>query len=240
MIPLGSEKLFSILGLRVTDTVTGTLLTDLVIIAFVVLVYRGIKIVPGKLQNAFEMLIEYFYATTKDIAGERAGSIFPWFASFFLFIFTANILGLMPGYGLFEVKVGGEMVPFFRAPSSDLNTTLALAVISVVATHVLSIRFTGIKGYLGRFFSLNPILLFVGFLELVAEVTKLISFSFRLFGNIFAGEMVIGKVSSLFAFVAPLPFLVLEIIVATVQALIFAALTMAFMSIFTEQHGESH
>ena len=238
MIPLASEKLFSIFGLRITDTVTGTLLTDAVLITVVMLVYAGMKAVPGKLQNVFEIVLEYFYATTKDIAGERAQSIFPWFASFFLFIFTANILGLLPGYGLFTIKEGGEAIPFFRVPSSDLNTTLALAVISVVATHALSIRYTGIKGYLGRFFSLSPILLFVGLLELVAEVTKLISFSFRLFGNIFAGEIVLGRVSSILSYVAPLPFLVLEIIVATVQALIFAALTMAFMSIFTEKHAE--
>ena len=240
MIPLGSEKLFSLFGFRITDTVTGTLLTDAVILLLVFLVYKGISLTPGKLQSAFEMLIEYFFATTKDIAGSRAPSIFPWFMSFFLFIFTANILGLLPGYGLLGIKEGGELIPFFRIPSSDLNTTLALAVISVVATHALSIKFTGVKGYLNRFFSLSPILLFVGLLELVAEVTKLISFSFRLFGNIFAGEMVLGKVSSIMAYVVPLPFLLLEIIVASVQALIFAALTMAFMSIFTETHGEAH
>ncbi len=240
MIPLGSEKLFSLFGFRITDTVTGTLLTDAVILALVFLVYKSISLIPGKLQSTFEMLIEYFFSTTKDIAGSRAPSIFPWFMSFFLFIFTANILGLLPGYGLLSFREGAEMIPFFRIPSSDLNTTLALAVISVVATHALSIKFTGVKGYLKRFFSLSPILLFVGLLELVAEVTKLISFSFRLFGNIFAGEMVLGKVSSIMSYVVPLPFLVLEIIVASVQALIFAALTMAFMSIFTETHGEAH
>ena len=235
MIPLASEKLFSILGFRVTDTIMGTLLTDAVILVVVFIIYKGISLYPNKLQSAAEMFIEYFYTTTKDIAGSRTGDIFPWFASFFIFIATANILGLMPGYGLLSINEGEGLIPIFRAPSSDLNTTFALAVISVVATHVLSIKHTGVKGYLSRFFSLSPILLFVGMLELVAEVTKLISFSFRLFGNIYAGEIVLGNVSAMMAYVVPLPFIVLEIIVALVQALIFAALTMAFMSIMTDK-----
>jgi F-type H+-transporting ATPase subunit a len=235
MVPLSSEKLFSIFGFNITNTVMGTLLTDAVVLLVVYLIYKSISLKPGKLQNAAEMFVEYLYAMTKDIAGPRAVDIFPWFASFFIFIVTANVLGLMPGYALLGVKEGEGLVPIFRAPSSDLNTTFALAVISVVATNALSIKYHGVGGYLKRFFSLSPMLLFVGMLELVAEVTKLISFSFRLFGNIYAGEIVLGKVSSIFAYVAPLPFIGLELIVAVVQALIFAALTMAFMSIFTDK-----
>jgi F-type H+-transporting ATPase subunit a len=235
MVPLSSEKLFSISGFSLTNAVMGTLLTDVVILLVVYLVYRSISLRPGKLQNAAEMFVEYFYAMTKDIAGPRVKDIFPWFASFFLFIVTANLLGLMPGYTLFGIREGEGIVPVFRAPSSDLNTTFALAVISVIVTNALSIKYLKTGGYLKRFFSLSPLLLFVGFLELVAEFTKLISFSFRLFGNIYAGEIVLGKVSSIMAYVVPLPFIVLELIVAVVQALIFAALTMAFMSIFTDK-----
>jgi F-type H+-transporting ATPase subunit a len=100
------------------------------------------------------------------------------------------------------------------------------------------VRYLGIKSYLKRFFSLSPILLFVGLLELVSELTKLISFSFRLFGNIFAGEVVLGRVAALTSYVVPIPFLLLEMIVAVVQALVFAMLTMVFMSILTEPHPE--
>jgi F-type H+-transporting ATPase subunit a len=100
----------------------------------------------------------------------------------------------------------------------------------------MSIRLTGIKDYLGRFISLNPLNLYIGVLELVGEVTKIVSLSFRLFGNIFAGEVVLGTVSTIFAFLFPLPFLMLEVVVGLVQALVFSMLTMAFMAVLTTPH----
>jgi len=134
-----------------------------------------------------------------------------------------------------------HLISLNRNLTSDINATLALAIISLVATHMLSIKALGIKEYLGKFFSLNPILLFVGILELVSEFTKMISLSFRLFGNIYAGEVVIATISSLFAFLAPIPFMSLEILVGLVQALVFAMLTMVFMSVMmTSHHEQSH
>lgn len=140
-----------------------------------------------------------------------------------------------------EGKEEHHLVSLNRNLTSDINATLALAIISLVATHMLSIKALGIKEYLGRFFSLNPILLFVGILELVSEFTKMISLSFRLFGNIYAGEVVLATISSLLAFVAPIPFMLLEILVGLVQALVFAMLTMVFMSVMmTSHHEEKH
>lgn len=130
-----------------------------------------------------------------------------------------------------------ELISFLRPGTSDFNTTLALAFVSLLATHALSIKYTGIKDYLKRFFSWNPILLFVGLLELVSEFIKIFSLSFRLFGNIYAGEVVLSTISGLFAFLAPLPFLLLESIVAIVQGLVFAMLTLVFMSMLTEKHS---
>jgi F-type H+-transporting ATPase subunit a len=129
-----------------------------------------------------------------------------------------------------------SLVPLFRGATSDINVTLALALISVVATHMLSIQLTGLGDYLGRFFSANPVNLYVGLLELVAEVTKVISLSFRLFGNIYAGEVALHTISNLAAFVAPLPFLLLESIVSIVQALVFSVLTLVFMAVLTTPH----
>ncbi|MDO8269950.1 MAG: F0F1 ATP synthase subunit A [Candidatus Levybacteria bacterium] len=129
-----------------------------------------------------------------------------------------------------------HLISLVRPATSDFNATLALAAISLLATHILSIRFTGIKNYLSRYFVINPIMLFVGLLELVSEFIKIFSLSFRLFGNIYAGEVVLATISGLFAFLAPLPFLLLESIVAIVQALVFAILTMVFMSMLTEKH----
>ncbi len=131
------------------------------------------------------------------------------------------------------------LVPLLRGATSDINVTLALAVISVIATHMLSIQVTGFSDYISRYFSLNPINLYVGLLELVAEVTKIISLSFRLFGNIFAGEIALHTISNLVAFLAPLPFLLLESIVSVVQALVFSVLTLVFMSVLTTPHHHS-
>ena len=135
---------------------------------------------------------------------------------------------------------GRELVPIMRNATSDLNVTFALAFISLLTTHIFSIQTLGVKEYISRFISFNPIYLFVGILEIVSEITKIISLSFRLFGNIFAGEVVLVTISSLFAFLVPIPFLLLEIIVGLVQALVFSVLTMAFMSILMMSHSSDH
>lgn len=129
--------------------------------------------------------------------------------------------------------------PLLRGATSDINVTLALALISVVATHALSIQITGFNDYISRFLSFNPINLYVGILEFVAEFTKIISLSFRLFGNIFAGEVALHTISNLVAFIAPLPFLLLESIVSIVQALVFSILTLVFMAVLTTPHHHS-
>lgn len=123
-----------------------------------------------------------------------------------------------------------------RSPNADLNLTLGLAIISVFLTHYFAVHLLGWKSYLGRFFSLNPVFLFVGILEIISEFTKLISLSFRLFGNIFAGEALLTTISGIFAFFAPLPFMGLELLVGFVQATVFMMLTLVFMSILSEKH----
>lgn len=128
-------------------------------------------------------------------------------------------------------------IPLFRSINSDLNTTLALALVSVITTHYLAIKYLGFGAYLKKWFPLNPIMLFVGIIELAGEFTKVISLSFRLFGNIYAGETVLTTASTkLFAFIVPIPFLALEVIVGFVQALVFAMLTLVFMVILTSKH----
>lgn len=242
MEPLKSELIFSFFGFGVTNTVIATLFTDLVLVSLVFIISKNIKKVPGFLQGIAELGIDYFYNLTEQVAGHNTKKIFPWFASFFIAIFFTNLLGLLPGFGTIgffkEAEGHKEFIPLLRAATSDFNTTFGLATVSVLATHIISIRSVGIKDYLSRYFSFNPIYLFVGALELISEFTKLFSLSFRLFGNIFAGEVVLSTISSLFAFVAPIPFLLLEIIVALVQALVFSMLTMVFMSILATPHGE--
>lgn len=250
MAVLEPELILNLGGFPITNTIVATIITDLVLLTLVFVIYKSLSLHPKNLlQGLTEMVIDTFYKLTQDISdNKRAKSIFPYFAGFFIFILFSNLLGLIPGVGSigFEQAAkhgekGTHLIPLIRPLTSDFNATLALATISLVATHVLAIKFTGIKDYVGRFVSLNPILLFVGVLELVSEATKLFSLSFRLFGNIFAGEVVLATISGLFAFIAPIPFLMLESIVALVQALVFAMLTMVFMSILsTPHHSEEH
>jgi len=239
MVSFAAEPVFRLGFFQVTNTILDTLLVDGILVAAAIYVKKHMQLIPGLFQNLMEMIINTFYDLAESIAEERAAKIFPYFMSFFLFILVANWSGLIPGFSTVGFYENGKLIPILRAAASDINVTFALALVSLVATHFLSIKTVGIKDYLSRYFSLNPINLYVGVLEIIGEITKVISLSFRLFGNIFAGEVVLGTVATLFAFVFPLPFLLLEFVVGFVQALVFAMLTMAFMAILTTSHHEA-
>jgi F-type H+-transporting ATPase subunit a len=233
--------LFTIAGFPVTNTIVTTVITDIILIALVFIVGRAVTLKPRKVQNIVEVISDYFRETTEGIAGkERAVFIYPWVLSFFLFIIVSNLAAQVPGFEsirFYTPTSGHHGHAFLRAATSDLNLTLALAVVSVVATNILAIKHTGIKFYIGRFisFKIFPILLFVGLLEIVNELAKFVSFSFRLFGNIFAGEQVMATMYGLCPIGLPVPFIGLELMVAVIQAIVFAMLTMAFMHIMTDK-----
>lgn len=236
MVSFAAEPIFNIGNFAVTNAFLDTILVDSLIVGLIVAVRKRLSLVPGKLQTIVESLISEFYSITESVAGKNALKIFPFFMTFFIFILLANWTGLIPGVTAIGIKEGHELIPLLRPATSDFNVTLGLALVSVVATHILSIKTVGIADYLSRYFSLNPINLFIGFLEIISEITKIISLSFRLFGNIFAGEIVLGTVSTMFAVLFPLPFLMLEVVVGLVQALVFSMLTMAFMAILMTPH----
>jgi len=246
MVPFAAETIFHIGAFPVTNTILDTLFVDGLIVAGIYILNKNFSKIPSGFQNMIELVVEGFYNLTESISPKNVKRIFPYFASFFIFILLLNWSGLIPGFGTIGFSQIGEngtkeFIPFLRGAGSDINLTLALAIISVLATHIMSINVLGIKEYLSRYFSLNPIFLFVGFLEIISEFTKMISLSFRLFGNVYAGEVVLQTISGIAAFFVPIPFYALEIIVGLVQALVFAILTMAFMSILTTpHHEESH
>lgn len=245
MADFAPSVLFQIGSFPITNTIINTVLVDGILIGAAVYLKNHIKKIPGTFQNIVEMVTETFYDLTETIAGKNTKRIFPWFMSFFLFILIANWTGLIPGIGSFgmyqTVEGKRQLIPFIRNATSDLNTTLGLALVSLVATHALAIQTVGIKEYLSRYFSLNPINLYVGILEIISEFTKIISLSFRLFGNIFAGEVVLTTIGTMSAFLAPIPFVMLEMIVGLVQALVFSMLTMVSMALLmTPHHAESH
>lgn len=243
-ISIAAEELFKIGFLPVTNSLLVTYLTILVFIIIVVLIRLKKNIIPVGLQNVVEYIMEYFYNLICEVFGseEKGRKFFPLVMTIFLFVLIINWFGLLPGVGSIgfyrEMEHQGEVafVPLFRGASADLNTTLALALISVVFTQIYSIQILGFRGFLKRFIKLkNPIMFFVGILELIAEIAKIISFSFRLFGNIFAGEVLLTVMLFLLPLVVPIPFLALEIFVGVIQAIIFSFLTLFFIKIATSE-----
>ncbi|KKQ43520.1 MAG: ATP synthase subunit a [Microgenomates group bacterium GW2011_GWC1_37_8] len=224
--------------------ITNSLVTSIIVMVF--LLFLAFKVSKGgrslkksNLYMAVEYIIEGFYKFFKNIAGERTDTIFPLIMTFFLFIIFGNWIGLLPGVGsvgFYEHTQEGELlVPYFRGPNADLNTTFALALISVSVTQYLSIKTLGFKTYISKFINIkNPIKFFVGILELISEFAKILSFSFRLFGNIFAGEVLLAVMIFLIPILVPVPFLILEVFVGFIQALVFTMLTTIFIVIATE------
>ncbi len=242
VVPLAPEIIGHIGSFPLTNSLFFSFLVTVFLSASAILLSKKVATVPEKPQALLEILMEYVYNLGESLAHTRVNSFFPWVMAFFLYILSANFLALVPGVstiGFGMIENGQEVfVPLLRSINSDLNMTLALGIISVVVTHYFSIRFTGISGYLKRWFSLKMfgVFLFVGMLEIVSEFTKIVSLSFRLFGNIFAGKVLIKTAWSFSAFVVPLPFYFLELIVAVVQASVFMMLTLVFMSILSEEH----
>lgn len=238
-ISLAAEKLFSVGPIPVTNSLLTTWIVTTILIAFAYFATKNAALIPHKLQNIAESLVETLQDLVVTIAPEKARVFLPIIASFFFFILLGNYFGLLPGVGTIGFYQEHTFVPYLRSINSDLNTTAALAIVSLIATHWLAIKYLGLWHYIQKFISLNPIFLFVGILELIGEATKILSLSFRLFGNIFAGEVLLTTTSTkLFAFLIPIPFYFLEILVGFVQALIFAMLTLVFMTILTskQQH----
>ncbi len=237
-IILAPEVLGHIGTFPITNTILVSWIVILILTLLSILATRKLRAVPTGLQNFFELIIEGGFSMVQDLSGNKAKVFFPVVMTFFIYIILANWIGLLPGMGTISYK--GE--PLFRSLNSDLNMTLGLAILSAFITHMFSIKYLGLWGYLKRWFSLEmfPVFLFVGLLEVVSEFTKIVSLSFRLFGNIFAGEVVLATIAGIFAFVLPLPFYFLEIVVGFVQAAVFMMLTLVFMVVLSEKHAEEH
>lgn len=228
--------------------ITNSLLTSwIVVLGLVVgsfIFSKTIKQVPGKIQAALEYVIELLLSFLETVSGDRkiAERFFPIVATIFIYVLCSNWLGILPGVGsigINEVIHGEEkFVPLFRSVYSDLNMTIALALIAVFLSHFFGLWTVGFKEHFSKFFNFKgPIDFFAGILEIVGEVSKIISLSFRLFGNIFAGEVLLTIIAFLIPFIAPIPFLGLEIFVGLIQATIFATLAMVAFSSFSKSHS---
>ena len=223
-------------------SITASLLTMWIVMAFIILLAfaatRGLKMVPRGVQNAVELVYEMLSNFAISLGGPAAKRYVPLFAGVFLFVLLSNWTGLLPFVGKLE---------FLRAPTSDVNVTLGLALVSFVIFQAEGFRRLGVRGYLGKFFSLKGfkegpaagfIALYVGFIEFMLEFIKPVTLAMRLFGNIFGGELAIGVITALTIAVVPVALLGLEVLLNFVQALIFSVLTLMYTLIAIESHDE--
>lgn len=233
-VSVSAEHIFDLLGLPVSNTMLTALVASFVLVIFSFFATRRMKKVPSGMQNFFELAIEQLFALVENIMDDRklAFKFFPLLATFFLFILLSNWMGLVPGFGSIGFYEHGKLVPFFRSATADLNTTLAFAMISVIIIQISGVVALGFFRYGKKFFNFSsPINFFVGLLELISEFAKIISFSFRLFGSVLAGEILLTVITGLVPYLMPLPFMGLELFIGAVQALVFILLTMVFLKI---------
>lgn len=248
-IHLASSVLFELWGFPVTNAIFTTWVGIALLLGIAVASTRQIQLVPSGLQNVMESAIEFLLGQMEQVFQDRhkAERYFPFLATFFFFILIMNWMELIPSVlGGIEVETAHGTVSLFRSANTDLNTPLALAIISVLGTQVAGIATVGFARHIGHYISFRPSLegvigFFVGILHILGEFSRMISFTFRLFGNIFAGEVLLIVISFLAPYVAPVPFYVLELFVGFVQALVFTMLTLSFLAAATiDSHAEAH
>ncbi len=252
--------------LPITNALVTTVLVDLLLLLVIIFGARNMQLVPRGFQNVVETVVEGFYDFALGIDRRNVSKFFPLPATIFIFFLVANLLGLIPGVGSIGICVpaaheaeaaapaaasssvlsglpgycgaGNILIPWLRAPAADLNVTFAFALVAVFMIEFFGVQALG-WSYFTRFFNLKEGALgfFVSLIELISEISRIISFAFRIFGNIFGGEVILIVMSFLLGYVLPLPFYGFELFVAFIQAVIFAVLTLVFMSIAVVAHG---
>lgn len=248
-------------------TITNALLTSWIvvfIIAILVLILRFKKFTfaPTKVQNFLELIIDGALNLCDQVTGNRAISIkiFPIVFSLFIFVLINNWMGILPGVGAFGqiVNEAGHnvFVPYLRGATADVNTTIAIALVSVIISNIFGIIALGTWKSINKYIKLTdlakirnfrndptilivaPVMFFVGLLEAIGEIAKVASLTFRLYGNVFAGEVLLASMSAILPFILPIPFVFMEFFVGILQAFIFAMLTLVYFSIQTTDHDE--
>jgi F-type H+-transporting ATPase subunit a len=259
-IAVPADPLFYIGPYPVFNTFLITLISAIVILLIFWLAIRKASIIPSPIQNFCEWIVKMLLDLCEEVAGRENGRrFFPWVATIFFLVLIANWWEVIPGIetigtvthepanchgavtGLFLTgSTSNCITPWLRPPSTDLNFTLALAVVSFIVTQIYGFKVLGWGRQLGRYFTLKdgPMGLVVGLLELLLEPLRIVSLSFRLFGNLFAGDILLLVISFLVPFVGAIPFYLLEVFIGFIQAFVFAFLTLIFLSLGTTAHGQ--
>ena len=263
-VKLPSEEIFHIAYFKVTNTLIASWLTIIVLVGLFYACTRKMKLIPGRLQNLAETFIETLLNFVEGTAGKnQARILFPVVATIFLYVLTNAYLALLPFFGTIGITNShGHFVALFRAANTDINLPLSIALISFIFIEYWGVRSLGFFRYLNSFFNFGQlrdgfvslfkgkfrpaitgimfgfINLFVGILEVFSHFIRIISFTFRLFGNMTAGKILLLVVCFLVPLIATIPFYGLELLIGFIQALIFAGLTLVFGIIALAPHAE--
>lgn len=242
-VVLKAEHLGSVFGFPITNS----LIMAWLVMAFLIIgsyfFGRSLKLVPGKLQAVVEWAFEGAIAYMAEVleSEKLARRFFPLVASIFIFVAVINETEFFPGVGSIGLWHASEFLPILRAPTTDLNFTLALAIIAFLTIEITGILTIGFFKYAGKYVNLkSPIGFVVGLIELVSNLGRLISFSFRLFGNIFAGEVLVLVAIYFMPYVLPAPLMGFEMFIGLVQALVFAMLTLFFIKLAIMDPHKAH
>jgi F-type H+-transporting ATPase subunit a len=252
-----SYKLFEVFGLPITNSmITGWVITLLVIVA-VRLMVKTPQLVPTRGQAVIEGMVDGIRNLTEPIVGHKVGpKVFWLLGGFFFFILLHNWSGLLPGVGSFGFEKDGQFLYFMRPANSDLNTTLALAIIAQIAWIYYVFRYAGYKAFLFDVFGnkadkseiplviyyfLTFIFIFVGLIEVVSILFRTVSLPFRLFGNVYGGENLLDGMTGLIPFLVPVPFYMLELLIGLIQALVFTLLVAVYIGLIcNHDSGDEH
>lgn len=259
---LPSHTVFELFGFHVTNSILAAWISMVVLVVLSVAATRRMKIVPAGVQNFLEMVLGWLYNFCKEVAGEKNGRrFFPIVTTIFLFVITNAWLSLVPGFGTITIlNPEGHLVELLKGANTDVNTPLAMAIVSFCAVGYFGFRSVGVR-FLGQYFAFGRLFgsfgkifrgniksgfgdlffgvidIVVGVLELLSVFIRIVSFTFRLFGNMTAGEILLLIVAFLVPWVLALPFYGLELLVGFVQALIFAGLTLVFATMAVVHHN---
>jgi len=257
---LPAEEVFHIFGFPITNSIIAAWVTIIVLVGFSYAVTRRMRLIPGRLQAAFEFLLGWLYDLCQSVAGEENGrKFFPIVTTIFLFVGFNAWLGLLPGYGSIIAHTAGHEVHLLRPANTDINMPLAFALFSFVFVVYYGLRMAGM-GFIRQYFNFGPffrsigqlfkgkfklidifsgaITAFTGFLELLSLFIRVISLTFRLFGNMTAGEILLLIAMFLIPWLFALPFYGLELLIGFIQAIIFGGLTLIFLTLAVASHGE--
>lgn len=236
-ISLAPETIFHIGSFPITNTLLGMFFITAFLIAVILGIRFSLKTIPGKAQSIMELMLEEGMKLTESIIGskKKAQKVFPLVFTMFVFILMANLMTYIPGQAAVSLLKGDEQMSIFRAVMSDYGMVFVLTTISILVAQVVAIFAHGPFGYIGKFINLKGPLDFVlGIMDLIGEIAKVLSLSFRLFGNMFAGEVLGAVMLFLAPFFIPLPFAFLGLITAVIQAFVFSLLTLIFISMASQ------